>query len=168
MNLKDLQNITTNITTTRVGEEKVVDEAKKTIPNKKVRIDQLGRAFETGKRKRAIARIRLKIGKGDIKINKLSLDKYFPLERHQQVVKQPFVVIETSNKYDVICRVHGGGISGQADAIRHGISKALVTYDITTRAKLKPQGLLTRDSRVVEPKKYGRHKARRRPQFSKR
>lgn len=127
-----------------------------------------GRYFATGKRKDAVARVILSKGKGKITINGKPMDKYFGRPVSQMVVQQPFETVEMAGKFDAIINVHGGGLSGQAGAIRHGISKSLVEYDEGNRPALKARGFLTRDSRVVERKKYGRHKARRSTQFSKR
>lgn len=124
--------------------------------------------YGTGKRKEAIARVWIKPGSGVITINKRTLDDYFGRPVLRMVVRQPFEVTQTLDKFDVNVNVDGGGNSGQAGAIKHGISKALVEYNIDLRPALKDAGFLTRDSRVVERKKYGRHKARKRPQFSKR
>lgn len=124
--------------------------------------------YGTGKRKEAIARVWIKPGTGVITINKRTLDDYFGRPVLRMVVRQPFEVTQTLDKFDVNVNVDGGGNSGQAGAIKHGISKALVEYNIDLRPALKDAGFLTRDSRVVERKKYGRHKARKRPQFSKR
>ena len=124
--------------------------------------------YGTGRRKSSVARVYLVPGTGKITVNKRDIDEYFGLETLKVIVRQPLVATETADKYDVKVNVVGGGFTGQAGAIRHGISRALASIDATFRAALKPQGLLTRDSRVVERKKYGRRKARRSPQFSKR
>ena len=131
-------------------------------------LDTKGRSYATGKRKNSIARVWLKSGEGRITINGKSLDKYFARPVLQMVVNQPLDVIESENQYDIKAAVKGGGLSGQAGALRHGISKALCLYDIGFRPALKKIGFLTRDSRVVERKKYGLAKARRSYQFSKR
>jgi len=131
-------------------------------------LDTKGRSYATGKRKNSIARVWLKSGEGKITINGKSLDKYFARPVLQMVVNQPLEVIESENKYDIKATVKGGGLSGQAGALRHGISKALSLYDIGFRPALKKIGFLTRDSRVVERKKAGLAKARRSYQFSKR
>ena len=123
----------------------------------------------TGRRKKAVARVRLiPAGDGTITINKKSLDQYFGLDTLKYIVRQPLALTETSAKYDVIVNVVGGGFTGQAGAIRHGISRALLEAEPETRAALKAAGFLTRDSRLKERKKYGLKKARRAPQFSKR
>ena len=123
----------------------------------------------TGRRKKAVARVRLiPAGDGQITINKKSIDEYFGLDTLKFIVRQPLVLTDTLAKYDVIVNVCGGGFTGQAGAIRHGISRALLEAEPQTRAALKKEGFLTRDSRMKERKKYGLKKARRAPQFSKR
>jgi small subunit ribosomal protein S9 len=122
----------------------------------------------TGRRKTSVARVRLIPGQGNFEINKRTLDDYFGLETLKLVVKQPFLVTDLLGNYDVIANVHGGGISGQAGAIRHGIARALLKVDPDLRGALKREGLLTRDARMKERKKYGLKAARRAPQFSKR
>ena len=131
-------------------------------------LDNKGRAYATGKRKNSIARVWLKKGEGIITINGKTLDKYFARPVLQMVVNQPLDIIDSENEYDIKATVKGGGLSGQAGALRHGISKALSLYDIGFRPVLKKIGFLTRDPRVVERKKYGKAKARRSYQFSKR
>ena len=131
-------------------------------------LDNKERAYATGKRKNSIARVWLKRGNGDIKINGKNLEKYFSRPVLQMVVNQPLNVIQAEKNYEIIATVKGGGLSGQAGAIRHGISKALSLYDQTNRPPLKKVGFLTRDPRVVERKKSGLAKARRSYQFSKR
>jgi len=122
----------------------------------------------TGKRKTSVAQVFLTPGNGGITINKTPFDKYFPYETMKMIVQQPLNVAGVSGKYDIMVRVRGGGISSQAQAIRHGIARALVKANPDFRSKLKKEGLLTRDPRVVERKKYGQKKARKRFQFSKR
>jgi len=122
----------------------------------------------TGRRKTSVAQVFLKPGKGNIIINKLPFERYFPYETMKMIVQQPLNVVGVNGKYDIMVRVRGGGISGQAQAIRHGIARALVKANPDFRSKLKKEGLLTRDPRVVERKKYGQKKARKRFQFSKR
>ena len=122
----------------------------------------------TGRRKESIARVRLVAGKGEIVINGKSLDEYFGTEILKVIVNQPFAVTNTVGKYDVIVKVTGGGYTGQAGAIRHGISRALLEANSEYRAVLKANGFLTRDPRMKERKKYGLKKARKAPQFSKR
>ena len=124
--------------------------------------------YGTGRRKKSIARVYLVPGKGDIKVNKRSIDDYFGLETLKVIVRQPLVATETVEKYDAIITVRGGGYTGQAGAIRHGISRALLQVDADFRPVLKKAGYLTRDPRMKERKKYGLKAARRAPQFSKR
>ncbi|KIJ88729.1 30S ribosomal protein S9 [Rickettsia asembonensis] len=131
-------------------------------------MDNSGKFYATGKRKNAIARVWLKVGKGKIVVNKKTIDQYFPSETYVKTILQPFVLTKTIDQYDVICTVRGGGISGQKGAILHGISKALDKSAPDFHAILRKGGLLTRDSRVVERKKYGQRKARKKTQFSKR
>ncbi|NLL93586.1 MAG: 30S ribosomal protein S9 [Clostridiales bacterium] len=127
-----------------------------------------GKFYGTGRRKKSIARVYLVPGKGEIKINKRSIDEYFGLETLKVIVRQPLVATETADKFDVIVNVHGGGYTGQAGAVRHGISRALLQVDSDYRPILKQAGFLTRDPRTKERKKYGLKAARRAPQFSKR
>ena len=124
--------------------------------------------YSTGKRKTSIARIWLEPGEGKFLVNERALKDYFGRETSEMVVLQPFDLTGTRNQFDVTVNVHGGGTSGQAEAIRHGISKALLQYNQDFKDALKKAGFLTRDSRVKERKKYGRRGARRRPQYSKR
>ena len=136
--------------------------------NSNILLDSNDRAYATGKRKNSIARVWIKRGKGEITINGKKLDKYFSRPVLQMIVNQPIVVIQSVGSYDIMATVKGGGLSGQAGALRHGISKALSLYDNSLRPVLKKVGFLTRDSRVVERKKFGLAKARRSYQFSKR
>ena len=126
------------------------------------------RYYGTGRRKKSIARVYLVPGKGEVTINKRSMDDYFGLETLKVIVRQPLAATETSDKFDVIVNVHGGGYTGQAGAIRHGIARALLQVDADYRPTLKKAGYLTRDPRMKERKKYGLKAARRAPQFSKR
>ncbi|HYE47904.1 MAG TPA: 30S ribosomal protein S9 [Caulobacter sp.] len=132
------------------------------------KIDKFGRAYATGKRKNAIARVWIKPGKGSITINGRDQEVYFARPVLRMMLAQPFEVTDRVGQFDVIVTVEGSGLSGQAGAVRHGVSKALTYYEPGLRALLKPHGFLTRDSRVVERKKYGKAKARRSFQFSKR
>lgn len=122
----------------------------------------------TGRRKKSIARVRLMPGKGNITINKRDIDQYFGLETLKMIVRAPLALTNTAAQYDVIVNVHGGGTTGQAGAIRHGISRCLIKADVELRPELKKAGFLTRDPRMKERKKYGLKAARRAPQFSKR
>ena len=136
------------------------------LPEKEV--DDLGRSYATGKRKDAVARVWLKQGQGKITINGKSSDDYFARPVLRMLINQPLITSERKEEFDVVCSVTGGGLSGQAGAVRHGISKALILFEPELKKVLKSGGFLTRDSRVVERKKYGRRKARRSFQFSKR
>jgi len=124
--------------------------------------------YGTGRRKSSVARVRVYNGTGKITINDRDIDDYFGLETLKLIVRQPLTLTGTTDKFDIVCRVAGGGVTGQAGAIRHGISRALLQYDEELRAALKKAGLLTRDPRMKERKKYGLKGARRAPQFSKR
>ena len=142
--------------------------AESTAPLREQELDQHGRAYATGRRKDATARVWLKPGSGKVTINGKDQDVYFARPTLRLIIDQPFSITERQGQYDVIATVRGGGLSGQAGAVKHGISKALQLYDPSLRGALKAAGFLTRDSRVVERKKYGRAKARRSFQFSKR
>lgn len=122
----------------------------------------------TGRRKKSVARVRLVPGSGIVTINKREIENYFGLETLRMTVYQPLVLTDTKDSYDVLVNVHGGGLSGQAGAIRHGITRALLKADISLRGELKKAGFVTRDPRMKERKKYGLKKARKSPQFSKR
>jgi small subunit ribosomal protein S9 len=130
--------------------------------------DALGRSYATGRRKDAVARVWIKPGKGDITVNGKRVGQYFARPVLRMLITQPFLVADRYNQFDVYCTVTGGGLSGQAGAVRHGISRALTYYEPELRGILKAAGFLTRDPRVVERKKYGKAKARRSFQFSKR
>ena len=130
--------------------------------------EQEGTYWATGRRKTSIARVRIVVGEGKVAINDRTLENYFGRETSRMIVNQPFEVTNTRNRYDVIANVRGGGIAAQAQALRHGISRALLLTGPDHRLSLKKAGFLTRDSREVERKKYGRHKARKHPQYSKR
>jgi small subunit ribosomal protein S9 len=132
------------------------------------KLDKQGRAYATGKRKDAVARVWLRPGGGKVLINNRTIEVYFARPVLRMLIQQPLVTANRQDQYDVVCTVSGGGLSGQAGAVRHGISKALTNYEPDLRAVLKRGGFLTRDPRVVERKKYGRAKARRSFQFSKR
>jgi small subunit ribosomal protein S9 len=137
-------------------------------PRREPKRDAFGRSYATGRRKNAVARVWVKPGKGTITVNDKPAAQYFARPVLRMLITQPFLVADRYNQFDVICTVIGGGLSGQAGAVRHGISRALTNYEPELRAILKVAGFLTRDSRVVERKKYGRAKARRSFQFSKR
>ena len=144
------------------AEETAINDARK--PN----IDKQGRAYGTGRRKDATARVWIKRGSGKYTVNGKTLEQYFARPVLRMIINQPFTVLESLGKFDVVVTVLGGGLSGQAGAVRHGISRALDQYDPSFRPVLRKSGFMTRDSRVVERKKYGRAKARRSFQFSKR
>ena len=148
--------------------EKMNAAAKSKEDENTKKIDSLGRTYGTGRRKESVARVWIKPGKGDVIVNNIPMHNYFARSVLQALVVQPFAVSDRAGRYDVWCTVAGGGLSGQAGAVRHGISRALVDYEPELRPDLKVAGMLTRDARVVERKKYGFAKARRSFQFSKR
>ncbi len=153
-----------DLKTLSVGEDAVEEPA---APREPVR-DSLGRSYATGKRKDAVARVWVKPGSGKVTVNGKEMKDYFARPVLQMVLAQAFSVCNVEGQFDVMATVKGGGLSGQAGAVKHGISKALTLYDPSLRPALKAAGFLTRDARVVERKKYGRRKARRSFQFSKR
>src|SRR5215468_9223128 len=157
--LKDLRDLGTAVRTTQTPAA---------APKRERKVDAQGRSYATGKRKDAIARVWIKPGSGRITVNDRDSAVYFARPVLRMLINQPFSVVGRVNQYDVICTVSGGGLSGQAGAVRHGISRALTFYEPALRTLLKSGGFLTRDSRVVERKKYGKAKARRSFQFSKR
>ncbi len=150
------------------AEAPIVAVATEEKPKYEKKVDKFGRAYATGKRKNAIARVWIKPGKGKITVNGRAVEVYFARPVLQMIVNQPFAVADRANQFDVDVLVCGGGLSGQAGAVKHGISKALTYFEPELRAPLKVAKFLRRDARVVERKKYGRVKARRRFQFSKR
>jgi small subunit ribosomal protein S9 len=160
--LQSLGALKTALTEAKQGEPQPAAEPAKP------KLDAKGRAYATGKRKNAIARVWLKPGSGKITVNGRDSPIYFARPVLRMMINQPFSIVNRMGQYDVVCSVTGGGLSGQAGALRHGISKALTFYEPGLRPLLKQGGFLTRDSRVVERKKYGRAKARRSFQFSKR
>ena len=147
---------------------KIMQASNSLEDTKEKKLDSLGRSYSTGKRKSSIARVWLKRGSGLVKINGREENKYFSSKSHRILLNQPLVLSQRKSEIDIICTVVGGGLSGQAGAIRHGIARALVKFEPDLRKNLKSKGLLTRDSRIVERKKYGKAKARRSYQFSKR
>ena len=151
-----------------VNAEDMVTAAPEEAAPREPKIDSLGRSYATGKRKNAVARVWIKKGKGKITVNGRTVETFFARPVLRMVINQPFEATKTSGEFDVICTVKGGGLSGQAGAVRHGISKCLDLYNPDNHIVLRQQGFLTRDSRVVERKKYGKRKARRSFQFSKR
>ncbi|HSM43278.1 MAG TPA: 30S ribosomal protein S9 [Afifellaceae bacterium] len=151
-----------------LGEAMGTETAAPEAPVYVQKLDEHGRAYATGKRKDAVARVWVKPGTGRITVNKKDYTDYFGRPVLQMIIQQPVVAVDRNGQYDIIATVSGGGLSGQAGALRHGISKALTHYEPELRAVLKKQGFLTRDPRVVERKKYGKAKARKSFQFSKR
>ena len=159
--IKSLSDLETVADTPEVAAEAVA------APRAPVR-DDLGRSYATGKRKDAVARVWIKPGSGKVVVNGKAMNAYFARPVLQMILRQPFQVAGVEDQFDVSATVKGGGLSGQAGAVKHGISKALQIYEPALRGALKAAGFLTRDSRVVERKKYGKRKARRSFQFSKR
>ena len=145
-----------------------IADAVETAPPPEPKIDEHGRTYATGKRKDAVARVWIKPGKGQLNVNGRTGESYFARPVLRMILSQPFQTTERLGEYDIYCTVAGGGLSGQAGAVRHGISKALALREPALRPVLKRAGMLTRDARVVERKKYGKAKARRSFQFSKR
>ncbi|MBC7160249.1 MAG: 30S ribosomal protein S9 [Porphyrobacter sp.] len=169
--LADLKTITGNAGATAPADGETPAPVIRTGPAAVLReqeLDAQGRAYATGRRKDAVARVWIKPGKGTITINGRDQEVYFARPTLRLVINQPFEIAEREGQYDVICTVKGGGLSGQAGAVKHGISQALSKFEPTLRPAVKAAGFLTRDPRVVERKKYGRAKARRSFQFSKR
>ena len=162
--LTDFADLAAVAAVTTAPDRPATEETNSNEPN----IDERGRSYATGRRKDAVARVWIKPGAGKMVINGRELGVYFARPTQQMVIRQPFEVAGRANQYDVFCTVSGGGLSGQAGAVRHGISRALVAFEPMLRPTLKKGGFLTRDSRTVERKKYGRAKARRSFQFSKR
>jgi small subunit ribosomal protein S9 len=138
------------------------------VPLREQELDDLGRAYATGRRKDAVARVWLKPGTGKVTVNGKDQEVYFARPTLRLIINQPFAITDREGQYDIVATVRGGGLSGQAGAVKHGISQALTRYEPALRSTVKAAGFLTRDSRVVERKKYGRAKARRSFQFSKR
>ncbi|HRQ62035.1 MAG TPA: 30S ribosomal protein S9 [Alphaproteobacteria bacterium] len=147
----------------------MADTKTETVAVKRVKkVDAQGRAYGTGRRKDAVARVWLKPGSGRVEVNGRDQAVYFARQTQRLVLNQPFLIVNATGRYDVMCTVKGGGLSGQAGAVRHGISRALENFDPEYRPALKKAGMLTRDSRIVERKKVGKHKARRTKQWAKR
>ena len=171
--LSDLASLTANVPAPAVAAETVAADApiapgQPSAPRRAQEIDSLGRAYATGRRKDAVARVWVKPGTGKITVNGRDQEVYFARPTLRLVINQPFGVTEREGQYDVIATVKGGGLSGQAGAVKHGIAQALSKYEPALRSAVKAEGFLTRDSRAVERKKYGKAKARRSFQFSKR
>jgi small subunit ribosomal protein S9 len=148
--------------------ENTQENIKTTLKPKKIKLDFKESKYATGRRKRSIARVWVKKGSGNIYVNGIAMNEYFKRPVHQIIVKRPLEISNVASNYDVRCSVKGGGLSGQAGAIILGISRALIIHDVSLKETLKKDKLTTRDSRVVERKKYGHRKARRSFQFSKR
>ena len=145
-----------------------VEDPENAAPVHVQKLDAQGRAYATGKRKDAVARVWIKPGTGQVVVNGRAVEVYFARPVLRMILRQPLTIANRVDQYDITVSVHGGGLSGQAGAVRHGLSKALTYYEPERRSPLKREGFLTRDARVVERKKYGRKKARRSFQFSKR
>lgn len=137
-------------------------------PKREKKVDALGRSYGTGRRKDAVARVWLRAGSGKVVVNGRDQAEYFARQTQRLVLNQPFLIVNSVGRFDVMCTVKGGGLSGQAGAVRHGISRALENFDPEYRPALKKAGMLTRDARIVERKKVGKHKARRTKQWAKR
>ena len=166
----DLKDLKAATTTAAAKDTSKTDDttAEAPIEPAKPKLDAQGRAYGTGRRKDAVARVWVKPGSGKVIVNGITQEVYFKRKTQQLIINQPFLVSDRTSQFDVICTVAGGGLSGQAGAVRHGISRALVNFEPTLRSPLKKAGMLTRDSRTVEPKKIGKHKARRTKQWAKR
>ena len=164
--IKSLDDLKAAVDGAPVGEDAAAEVA--AAITREPQRDEQGRAYATGKRKDAVARVWVKPGNGKISVNGKEMDKYFARPVLQMILRQPFDVAGVAGEFDVMATVKGGGLSGQAGAVKHGISRALQLYEPSLRPALKAAGFLTRDARVVERKKYGRRKARRSFQFSKR
>ena len=163
--LQDLAQVTGNNT---MGDALSAAGAVKEDAPRVKKVDKLGRAYATGRRKDAVARVWLKPGTGKVVVNGRDQSIYFARQTQRLILNQPFLIVNRVGSFDVMCTVAGGGLSGQAGAVRHGISRALQNFEPELRAALKKAGMLTRDSRVVERKKVGLHKARRSKQWAKR
>ncbi|MEE4539217.1 MAG: 30S ribosomal protein S9 [Erythrobacter sp.] len=166
--LSDLKDIAGDAPAANAAEIAQTNAANPAAPLREQELDAQGRAYATGRRKDAVARVWVKPGSGKITVNGKDQEIYFARPTLRLIINQPFDITERSGQYDVVATVRGGGLSGQAGAVKHGISQALTKYEPELRSTVKAAGFLTRDSRVVERKKYGRAKARRSFQFSKR
>lgn len=167
--LKDLGKAVADEGLASPAEPSEEEKATASQPEERVaRIDEHGRSYATGRRKDAVARVWLKRGSGKVIVNGKDQSIYFGRQTHRLILNQPFLVVNSVGHYDVLCTVKGGGLSGQAGAVRHGISRALENFDPEMRPALKKAGMLTRDARIVERKKVGKHKARRTKQWAKR
>jgi len=167
--VKDLKDLGQATDAAAAPAEGTKNEAQSEEAPKRVKtVDAQGRAYGTGRRKDAVARVWVKPGSGKVVVNGEDQEVYFSRPTHRLVLNQPFLIVNAVGQYDVMCTVKGGGLSGQAGAVRHGISRALENFDPELRPSLKKAGMLTRDDRVVERKKVGKHKARRSKQWAKR
>lgn len=166
--LSDLKDIAGDAPAADAAEIAATTAANPPVPLREQELDGQGRAYATGRRKDAVARVWIKPGSGKVTVNGRDQEVYFARPTLRLIINQPFAITDRAGQYDVVATVSGGGLSGQAGAVKHGISQALTKYEPELRATVKAAGFLTRDSRVVERKKYGRAKARRSFQFSKR
>ena len=169
--ITDLKDIGGAVSDAKTDEKETAtsDENVSTAPIKRVqKLDDQGRAYATGRRKDAVARVWIKPGSGKVTVNGKDQVDYFARQTHRLILNQPFLVADRVGQFDVICTVKGGGLSGHAGAVRHGISRALQNFEPTLRPSLKKAGMMTRDDRIVERKKVGKHKARRTKQWAKR
>ncbi len=164
--VKDLKDLKGAVETTTEAAAPTAVETD--APKREKEIDSLGRSYGTGRRKDAVARVWLKAGSGKVTVNGRDQAEYFARQTQRLVLNQPFLIVNSLGQFDVVCTVKGGGLSGQAGAVRHGISRALEKFDPEFRPALKKAGMLTRDARIVERKKVGKHKARRTKQWAKR
>ena len=166
--LKDLKDAGATATDAESSTEEKVAPVGEQSKIKERKVDDLGRAYATGRRKESVARVWLKKGKGQVIVNGKPQEQYFARQTHLLVLNQPFLIVDRVNAFDIVATVKGGGLSGQAGAVRHGISRAIENMEPELRPALKKAGMLTRDARVVERKKIGKHKARRSKQWAKR
>jgi len=165
----DLKDLGAAVKTEEAKAEAKAEEQASDEPVKRVKkVDAQGRSYGTGRRKDAVARVWVKPGSGKVTVNGRDQGAYFARQTQRLILNQPFLIVNGVGKFDVICTVKGGGLSGQAGAVRHGISRALECFDPEMRPALKKAGMLTRDARIVERKKVGKHKARRTKQWAKR
>ncbi len=168
--ITDLKDIASAVSETKsvAPVDSAVEKTEEAPVKKEPKLDKFGRAYATGRRKDAVARVWLKPGSGKVTVNGRDQGNYFSRNTHRLILNQPFLVVDRVGQFDIICTVKGGGLSGQAGAVRHGISRALENFEPTLRPSLKKAGMMTRDDRIVERKKVGKHKARRTKQWAKR
>jgi len=164
--VKDLKDLKDVVADAPAGDDAAATSSEPS--SREPKLDKLGRAYGTGRRKDAVARVWVKPGSGQVTVNGRDQSIYFARKTQQLILNQPFLITDAVGQFDVICTVKGGGLSGQAGAVRHGISRALENFDPALRPALKAAGMLTRDARIVERKKVGKHKARRTKQWAKR